>query len=98
MNNNPNLPGQIQSVQPGLAPAGLLGCAIVELIARRGAAEMIAMERKRAGKQVEAVGWECRAAGIAEAIAVCQMFKDAAQPNGISVEVSRSNSCLIFTI
>jgi hypothetical protein len=25
MNNNPNSPGQTQGVQPGLAPAGLLG-------------------------------------------------------------------------
>jgi hypothetical protein len=81
MNDNPNSPGQTPGVQPGLAPAGLLDRVLMELMARRAGTEMTASKHKRNGAMVEAGGWECRAAGLAEAIAVVQMFNDATRPN-----------------
>lgn len=63
--------------ESSFAEPTLLERVIAELSARRGSADMTAAEKKRAGKQVEAVGWECRAAGLAEAIGVCQLFNDA---------------------
>lgn len=70
--------GQARS---SFAAPTLLERVMAELMARRGSADMTAAEKKRDGKQVEAVGWECRAAGLAEAIAVCQLFNDAARSN-----------------
>ena len=70
--------------QPGVVTIGskdLLDCALVELIARRGAAEMEGVRARRSLDAENERGWQCRAAGLAEAIAVCQMFKNAAQSN-----------------
>lgn len=79
-----NITTDASDKQPGVVTIGskdLFGCAIVELIARRAATEQQAVRSRRALEKEEARGWECRAAGIAEAIAVCQMFHCAAQSN-----------------
>lgn len=79
----PNVTEQSQGVAGGSSSATLLDRAIVELIARRGDCERKAYMCIKANDRESVIGWQCRAAGIAEAIAVCQMFGDAARSNSL---------------
>lgn len=66
---------------PALGAVSLLERAIVELIARRGSAEIEARNCRLDERESDAREWMCRAAGLAEAIAVLQLFSDAARSN-----------------
>lgn len=59
----------------------LLSVAIVELISRRGKAELQAREDDKEWRENAAAQWRARAAGLGEAIQVLQLMADAATDN-----------------
>ena len=64
-----------------MSSSDLLARALAELVTRRGNTDLTAADMKRAGRDIEAAGWQCRAAGLAEAIAVVQMFMESERAN-----------------
>jgi hypothetical protein len=59
---------------PPLSSSDLLGRIVAELNARRGSAEAEAIRARRCQEPQTEREWQARAAGIAEASAVVQMF------------------------
>jgi hypothetical protein len=59
---------------PPLSSSDLLGRIVAELKARRGSAESEAISARRCREPQTEREWQARAAGIAEASAVVQMF------------------------
>jgi len=70
--------------QPGdraLASVTLLGRVVNELVARRWAAESAAHKNLQVGDRDTQRMWLARAAGLAEAVAVVQVFNEANSAN-----------------
>ena len=86
--DQPIADGPPTTSEPQVRSKDWLECAIAELCARRGNAEIKALEMRRLNKQPECDQWQCRAAGLSEAIAVVQMMSEAAHSNAAVSEVA----------
>ena len=70
-----------QDANPALPPVSLLDRVVNELMSRRWEAEAAAHKNLQAGDRDTQRMWLARAAGLAEAVAVVQMFNEATRSN-----------------